>query len=192
MKHLVVLAHPRPDSFIRQVAGSYVDELELCGHSVTVRDLYAMGFNPVLASAELEDGAGPADDVRREQELIRDADVVTLVFPIWWSSMPAILKGYVDRVFSHGFALRMSNHGVEGGLTGRKGVLITSSGAPRDYLVQSGEMQAFKVTLDEAVLGLCGLIVVEHLHFGGMAPGVTAAQVDEHLARVRRLVRDHF
>lgn len=192
MNHLVVFAHPRPGSFVRQLVGAYVDELERCGHAVTVRDLYTMGFNPVLSEAELA-GTGPVpDDVRAEQELIRAAHAITFAFPIWWASMPAILKGYVDRVLTYGFAWRMRGETPEGGLTGRKGVLITSSGAPMEYLAASGEMRAFTVTQDEAIMGLCGLTVAAHLHCAGLGPETTSEDVDEHVARVRRLVADHF
>lgn len=58
MKHVVVFAHPRSGSFIRQAAGAYVDELEQYGHTVEVRDLYTIGFNPVLSEEELA-GKGP-------------------------------------------------------------------------------------------------------------------------------------
>lgn len=192
MNHLVVFAHPRPGSFIRQLVGAYIDELERCGHAVTVRDLYGMCFDPVLSEAELADPGTVLEDVRAEQALIRAAHAITFAFPIWWSSMPAILKGYVDRVFTHGFAWRMRGETMEGGLTGRKGVLITSSGAPMEYLVESGEMRAFTITQDKAIMELCGLSVVARLHCAGIGPGTTSADVDAHLARVRKLVADHF
>ncbi|WP_448192764.1 NAD(P)H-dependent oxidoreductase [Azospirillum sp. sgz301742] len=192
MRHVVVFAHPRPGSFIRQAVGAYVNELERCGHAVEVRDLYTMRFNPVLSAEELA-GEGPLpEDVRREQALIGAAQGITFLFPIWWASMPAMLKGYVDRVFTYGFAWEMRDDRAEGKLHGRRGVFITSSGAPMDYLRTSGELQAFTVTQDAAIMGLCGIRVVEHLHFDDMGPHTTAERIDACIARVRHAVRDHF
>ena len=63
MKHLVVFAHPRSGSFTRQAAGASVDELEQCGHEVVVRDLYTMGFNPVLSAEEMGGKAPLPEDI---------------------------------------------------------------------------------------------------------------------------------
>lgn len=192
MKHLVVFAHPRSGSFIRQAAGAYVDELERCGHEVVVRDLYAMGFNPVLSEEEMI-GKGPMpDDIRQEQAFIMAAQAITFLFPIWWASMPAMLKGYVDRVFSYGFAWEMRDDKIEGKLRGRKGLIVTSSAAPMAYLESMGERWAFTVTQDVAVMGLCGLQVVEHVHFDDLGPHSTVAQIDDDIRRIRKTVRDHF
>ncbi|MCM8736100.1 NAD(P)H-dependent oxidoreductase [Azospirillum sp. A1-3] len=192
MKHVVVFAHPRSGSFIRQAVGAYVDELEQCGHAVTVRDLYAMGFNPVLSEEELA-GTGPVpEDIQREQDLITASQAVSFVFPIWWAGMPAMLKGYVDRVFSYGFAWEMRGEEVEGKLHGRKGLIVTSSGAPMAFLEATGERQAFTVTQDVAIMGLCGIRVVEHLHFDDLGPHTTPAQVDDDIRRIRAAVRNHF
>jgi len=192
MKHVVVFAHPRSGSFIRQAAGAYVDELEQYGHTVEVRDLYTMGFNPVLSEEELA-GKGPApEDIRREQEIIAGSQAITFLFPIWWAGMPAMLKGYVDRVFTCGFAWEMRGEEIEGKLHGRKGLIVTSSGAPLDYLEAVGEMQAFKVTQDSAIMGLCGIKVVEHVHFDDLGPNTTPERIDDNIRRIRATVRVHF
>lgn len=106
MKHLVVYAHPVAGSVNHQLLNSVLESLK--GHEVEVRDLNQLAFNPVLSS---EDLAGQrrgevATDVKTEQDFIREADVITFIYPIWWAGLPAILKGYVDRVFSYGFAYR--------------------------------------------------------------------------------------
>lgn len=101
MKHLIVVAHPAEDSFTMGLTRNYAAELEQLGHSQRTYDLYRMGFNPVMAAAELvpaspEHPASP--DVARAQEDIRAADVLTVIYPLWWLSMPAMMKGYIDRV----------------------------------------------------------------------------------------------
>jgi NAD(P)H dehydrogenase (quinone) len=192
MKHLVVFAHPRSGSFIRQAAGAFVDELEQCGHQVVVRDLYTMGFNPVLSAEELAGQVSLPEDIRREQAFIRDAQVITFLFPIWWASMPAMLKGYVDRVFSYGFAWEMRQDSIEGKLRGRKGMIVTSSAAPMIYLETTGELRAFTVTQDFAIMGVCGIHVVEHLHFDDLGPQTTPKQIDDDIEHIRKSVRAHF
>ena len=118
MKHLIVVAHPSEESFTLALARAYAAELELLGHSTTIYDLYRMGFNPVLAAHELEPVRADnpvSGDVARAQEDIRDADVLTVIYPLWWLSMPAMMKGYVDRVFARGFAYE-SHGGIVHGL----------------------------------------------------------------------------
>ncbi len=131
MKHLIVVAHPIEKSFTISVARAYAAELESCGHSVKVFDLYRAEFDPVLHADELApvNGEGPPIDpyIVGGQEDIRAADVLTMIYPLWWLSMPAIMKGYIDRVFARGFAYESQNGKVHGLLGGKQAVLITVS-----------------------------------------------------------------
>lgn len=86
------------------------------------------GSTAVLAAGELAADHPAEVDVAQAQSDIRMADVLTLVYPLWWMSMPAIMKGYIDRVFARGFAYEVDNGVVRGLLSGRKAVLITVSG----------------------------------------------------------------
>jgi NAD(P)H dehydrogenase (quinone) len=102
MKHLIVVAHPAADSFTMGLARTYAAELEQLGHSQQTLDLYRMGFNPILSAAELVPASAnhPASaDVARAQDEIRAAGVLTVIYPLWWMSMPAMMKGYIDRAF---------------------------------------------------------------------------------------------
>jgi NAD(P)H dehydrogenase (quinone) len=106
MKHLVIAAHPRIDSLTMCLAHGYIDELTARGHQHTLHDLYRLEFDPILTKAEIaEPGSrsGPPE-VRQAQQDIESAEAVTVIYPLWWLSMPAILKGYIDRVFARGFA----------------------------------------------------------------------------------------
>jgi hypothetical protein len=100
MKHLIVGAHPAEDSFTITIGltRAYAAELEKCGQSQRTCDLYRMGFNPVLTARELAADHPAEADVAQAQSGIRTADVLTLVYPLWWMSMPAMMKGYIDRV----------------------------------------------------------------------------------------------
>jgi len=106
VRHLVIAAHPNTKSFNHAVVETYVAALEKRKHRVEWRDLYAANFNPVMSardSAAIGHGR-PSKDIRDEQAAIRRADVVTFISPLWWSGFPAMLKGYLDRVFCAGFA----------------------------------------------------------------------------------------
>jgi NAD(P)H dehydrogenase (quinone) len=154
MRHLIIVAHPSEDSFTMGLTRAYAAELETLAHSQLTYDLYRMGFNPVLTSHELAQAAGehPASpDVVRAQNDIRTADAISVVYPLWWLSMPTILKGYIDRVFARGFAYEYHNGIVHGLLSGKKSVLITISGAPMPLLLKSGDWSAVQVLQDKHI-----------------------------------------
>ncbi len=117
MKHLVIAAHPRVDSLTMSLAHAYVAELAALGHQHTLYDLYSMGFDPLLTGSEMAQpqSLSRSPVVLQAQQDLEAADAVTVVYPLWWLSMPAILKGYIDRVFARGFAYE-SRQGVVHGL----------------------------------------------------------------------------
>ncbi|HVJ55960.1 MAG TPA: NAD(P)H-dependent oxidoreductase [Aliidongia sp.] len=195
MRHLIVVAHPVETSFTMGLTRAYAAELEVLGHSQRAYDLYRMGFNPVLGAHELEavDVDHPADaDVARAQNDIRAADVLTIIYPLWWLSMPAMMKGYIDRVFARGFAYESKDGVVRGLLSGKRAVLITLSGAPLPLLVKSGGWNAVQVLQDTHVLRSAGFDLVEHLHFDEIAPHLPSTAAERHMARVRTCARQHF
>jgi NAD(P)H dehydrogenase (quinone) len=195
MKHLIIVAHPVEDSFTMALARAYAAQLEQLGHTQHTSDLYRMGFNPTLAAHELpSSGAGqPVDaEVARAQQEIRDADVLTVVYPLWWMAMPAVLKGYVDRVFAHGFAYQNDNGTMRGLLGGRAAVLITLSGAPLVSLVESGKWAALQTLQDSHMFRFSGFDVLEHLHFDDVSPLMPVLTAEQHLAQVRACARHLF
>lgn len=132
MKHLVVYAHPSSESFNHSILETTVRTLEKKGHEVNVRDLYAMNFQPVLHLddlAAMKKGEIPSD-IRQEQEYITQTDTIILIYPIWWTGLPAIVKGYIDRIFAYGFAYSYGANGIDQLLTGKKGMIINTHGTP--------------------------------------------------------------
>lgn len=195
MKHLIVVAHPAQDSFTLELTRAYAAELEQLGHSQRTYDLYRMGFNPVLAANELlpVSAEHPASaDVLQAQADIRRADVLTVIYPLWWLSMPAMMKGYIDRVFARGFAYESRAGAVHGLLAGKQSVLITLSGAPLPMLVKSGDWAAVEALQDTHILRSAGFELLEHLHFDEVAPQLAEALAAQHLARVRACAQQHF
>ena len=128
MKYLIVYAHPNPKSFNHAILETISGELQKKKKEVKVRDLYKIGFNPVLSIKDLsaiEKGAVPKD-IKKEQNYISKADTLIFIFPIWWSAMPAMLKGYIDRVFSLKFAYDITADGVIGLLKGKKVFIVST------------------------------------------------------------------
>ncbi|HEY0182387.1 MAG TPA: NAD(P)H-dependent oxidoreductase [Rhodopila sp.] len=195
MKHIVVVAHPNADSLTMGLALAYAAELENLGHSQKTYDLYRMEFDPVLTADELLPHASghPASvDVIRAQEDIRAADALTVVYPLWWLSMPAMLKGFIDRVFARGFAYESDKGVVRGLLSGRQAVLITLSGAPLPLLAQTGGWNAVQVLQDTHVFRSTGFSVLEHLHLDEIAPQMSRSRAEHHMMRVRSCARRLF
>ncbi len=194
MRHLVITAHPSAKSFNHAVVETYVSALEALGHEVECRDLYAMKFNPLMSASDLKAVAtGKASrEIRIEQTAIRRSEVVTLISTLWWSGFPAMLKGYLDRVFCAGFAYVIKRHEYLPGLSGKKGVIITTSGATTDDLKSGGTLRALKTVQDQGFMEFCGIEMVRHLYLSGIDPTMSKASGEQHLETVRNFVRRAF
>lgn len=164
MKHLIIYAHANPDSLNSHLKNVLVGHLEANTHEVMVRDLYLLKFNPVLS---LDDMVGQrkglvADDVKHEQEFIQWADCITFIHPIWWTGLPAIIKGYIDRVFSYGFAYKYE-HGVQQGLLkGKQIIIINTQGKSDAEYEASGMDKALQLTSDKGIYTYTGMEILKH------------------------------
>ena len=170
MKILFVYAHPNPKSFANGILQKVVETAAVKKHQVVVRDLYALKFDPVLKGddlAQIYSGKVP-QDIKVEQEHIQWADVCVFVYPLWWTGLPAMLKGYIDRVYSFGFAYRYGSEGPEGLLKGKKALLFTNQGAPLGFYEANGMTNAIKQTSDAGIFNFCGIEVIGHHFFGGV------------------------
>jgi len=194
VKHAVILAHPAHKSLNAAVAHTYREAAEGLDHLVDLRDLYAMHFDPCLKAAEIPGPKAPVfrDDVLRERARLADIDVFAFVYPFWFNAPPAILKGYVDRIFSMGFGFKPGPGGNSPALVGRKLISFTTSGAPDRWVRDTGAMTALTQLFDNHLAGTCGLTVVDHLHFGGMVSDITEESAAEMFARIREAVAQHF
>lgn len=164
MRVFIVFAHPEPQSLGGSLLCATVEELEAQGHEVQVSDLYAMHWKSQIdrsdfprlaadarlrvayASAEATFSDTLTDDVKREQEKLMWADTVILQFPLWWYSMPAILKGWVDRVYSMGFAYGNGEHNDkrwgdrygEGKMLGKCAMVLVTVGGWKEHYSARG------------------------------------------------------
>jgi NAD(P)H dehydrogenase (quinone) len=159
MRCLIVVAHPLECGLSRRFADLARRQLEKGGNDVTLIDLYGEGFEPSLSPAERSSYYADAYHgvaVARHAEALRSADMLVLAFPTWWFGMPAILKGWIDRVFSPAVAF---DHGKDFGpivplLTNLKRAVVTTLGTPwwLDRLVM---WRPVRRILKTAVLGAC-------------------------------------
>lgn len=167
MNVLVVYAHPHPESFNHAVLERFVEGLQSKKHEVEILDLYAQGFNPLLSAADLaslQAGETPAD-IQSQQAKVAWAEGLTFIFPIWWSSMPAVLKGWIDRVFSLGFAYAFKEDGPVGLLQQQKALLITTAGGDQAFFDHSGIQKAIQMTIDLGIFGFTGIPKIQHEFF---------------------------
>jgi len=167
MKHLIIYAHPNPGSLNAHLKNTLVDYLAFGNHEIEVRDLYELKFNPILSS---EDIAGQlqgmvSDDVKTEQQWISWAERITFIYPIWWTGLPAIMKGYIERVFSYGYAYSYTNGVQQGLLKGKQAVIINTHGKSATEYQLNGVGEALTLTADKGLYGYCGLEILKHFMF---------------------------
>ncbi|MDR3507474.1 MAG: NAD(P)H-dependent oxidoreductase [Caulobacteraceae bacterium] len=194
MKHAVIVAHPNPDSFNLAMAHAYETAAKALGHEVLMRDLYSIGFDPRLGADEIPGSTGfnPRPDAQAERAMLADADVFVFVYPVWFNTPPAILKGYLERVFGTGFGFSTGAQGMQPLLKGKLMVSLSSSGAPQAWMSQTGAWTALRKLFDEHFASVTGLSVIEHLHFGEIVPGITSEAVGACLDQVGEAVRRNF
>lgn len=188
MKYLIVYSHPNPKSFNHAIKETVREELEKKGHEVRVRDLYGIGFDPVLKGRDFEalSKGEVLGDVRAEQDHLRWAQTAIFIFPVWWTGLPAMMKGYIDRVFSHGFAYAIENGGIKKLLIGKKAMIINTTGSPREMYEASGMYKSLIQTSDDGIFGFCGVEMVGHKFFPGV-PFVSDADRKAMLEEVKEI-----
>lgn len=201
MHALIVHAHPEPASFTAALKDAAVSVLEAAGHTVEVADLYREHFNPVGGRHDFKRVANPerfhyqteqeyacetnsfADDIAREQERMRKADLLIFTFPLWWGGVPAILKGWVDRVLAYGFAYADGYRFEKGFFRGRRGILCLSTGGTRQRFSKDGvygEIDQVLYPIQHCILRYLGLEVMEPF-VAYAAPRLTPAEREQYL-----------
>jgi NAD(P)H dehydrogenase (quinone) len=150
MNVLLVYAHPEPTSFCGALKDIAMTTLQEHGHTVLVSDLYAGGFDPVAGRHDFMSVANIerfhyqteqlnaaehqtfAPDLSREQDKFRQADLIVMIFPLWWGGAPAILKGWIDRVLACGFAYVDGARFSKGLFPEKRGLICVSTGGTQE------------------------------------------------------------
>lgn len=194
MHALIVISHPKPTSFTHALAAEVAAGVADAGasHTVEIADLAAEGFDPVFNAQDHDYLDGKAElpaDVVAEIERLERADAVVLVYPVYWWSFPALLKGWIDRVFTYGWAYGDGGADEPAGRLERFRFHLIGAGASsiRTY-ARRGYWGAMRTQIDQGVFGYCGAQVATSEVLSSAEPG--APQV--HLDAARRIGRGLF
>lgn len=177
MKILIVLGHPDSNSLNHAIAHAVRDDLVNVGHDVMFHDLYEEGFFPLLAAEEIPESGKIDQMVEAHCDELSSADAIVIVHPNWWGQPPAILKGWVDKVFRPGVAYRFeegdAGEGIPIGLLNAStAIVINTSNTPA-----AREQAAFGDPLEaiwrRCIFDLCG---VQNFHRKMFAVVVTSSR----------------
>lgn len=154
---LVVVAHPRTDSLTAHIAGLATRRLAAAGYRIDVLDLHAEGFDPRMTAADLPEWGNRekpySAEVEDHMRRVLAADVIVATFPVYWVHVPAILKGWIDRVWNYGFAYGRSKPR----LAGKRMLWLGLAGAAADDAMVDVMQQALAAQLNEGIAYYCGL-----------------------------------
>lgn len=204
MNILVVTAHDHPQAFVAALHNTALGVLERAGHDVQVTELYAQNFNPLATDIDFEiksvshanymfeqqrtvnTGGAFSPDIKAEMDKVSKAELIIFHFPLWWGGVPAVLKGWFDRVFAMGFAWGAENRYSEGLLRGKKALITVSTGDPMSYYTPEG---MHKASVEQHLYGLlhgtlafCGLDVLRPV----IISNTTAASHEELESSIKR------
>ncbi len=168
MKTLIIVANPNTDSFSFGIANKYKELALLKHHQVKMIDLYRdnnqQPFHYFINTEKEE----VTKEMKYFQEKILWADELVFVFPVWWGSMPAILKNFFDWNFNSGFAFKYVNSRPKGLLTNKTVKVFTTAGTPTLIYTLSGAKRRLKNTFKKQIFEFCGMKLVEFNLLGGM------------------------
>lgn len=206
MNILIVYVHHEPSSFTSAMKNAAVEVLSHQEHNVVVSDLYGQGFNPVAQKWDFVTTSGGhfnymleqkhaanldyafSPDILSEIQKLRAAEIILFVTPIWWFSVPAILKGWFDRVLAMGVAWDGGKIYEDGLLRGKQAMIIGSAGGPAEFYQSSGRHRAninqILHPINHGTFAFCGMNVHESfvaLNVLGLTqPGRTQVLTDLH------------
>ncbi|MEU8891491.1 NAD(P)H oxidoreductase [Streptomyces sp. NPDC048442] len=153
---LVVVAHHRTDSLTAHTARRAAARLEAAGYRIDLLDLHAEGFDPGMNTSDEPDWGNRdkvySDEVQAHMQRILDADVVVAVFPVYWQSVPALLKGWIDRVWNYGFAYGRSKPR----LAGKRMLWLGLAGATAEDPLVEGMQTVLETNLNDGIASYCG------------------------------------
>ena len=167
MNSTIIVANPCNDSFSKSILENVANSLKEKGKSYEVIDLYQDNFNPVMNSKDVElysKGESSDELVKKYQSILKSTDQLVCIFPIWWNSCPAMLKGFFDKVFLKEFAFKEENKRPIGLLTNIKcGAVITTSESDTEYIVKELD-NPIESTFVKGILNVAGINNIEWIN----------------------------
>lgn len=214
MKVLIVHAHENQDSFCSALANKAKVTFEDLGHTVKLSDLYLNKFNPVGGKHDFESLSNDTyykyaseqlvahqqntfvDELQEEMNKLLEADVLIFNFPLWWFDMPAILKGWVDRVLAYGFAYG-GNYGFfdKGRFKGKHAFLCVTTGSPAEFYTPTGAhgrtLTDILQNIHQGILGLVGYTVLPNFEAYGVSR-ISDEERAQILVDYEAYIKKHF
>jgi NAD(P)H dehydrogenase (quinone) len=193
MHALIVVAHPNPKSLTHSVASGIAEGVGRSGpeHSFEIADLTAEGFDPRFTETDIAvhlRQAAPTADVVAEQARLDRADALVLVYPVYWWSMPGLLKGWIDRVFANGWAYDERDGKLTRNLGRLRVHLVAIGGADLGTYARHGYFGAMKTQIDHGTFGWCGAKVTT----SELLVSVAGPNPNAHLETARRIGSNLF
>lgn len=194
LKHLIVHCVSREGSFNDSIVKRAKQVAEAQGHEVELYNVFAEGFAPTRGHWDIEAEADPDDHghgnghVKEAKTFIDKAKHITFIYPIWWTGMPAIMKGFVDRVFHKGYAYDFDQGGLVRKLKNKSVLVLTTHGMPA-AAYQNGMYDALRMTQDKGIFEFCGMEVKGHHFFAGVNATLTADQAAAYLQQVEDAIK---
>ena len=195
MKLSLILAHPNQQSFNHAIAETAITALQQNGHEVIFHDLYAEKFEPILPTEEIPQEATLTPELKKLCQEIASAEGIIIVHPNWWGQPPAVLKGWVDRVFRPGVAYKFldgdKGEGIPVGLLKAKTAIVlnTSNTSPKREQEVFGD--PLEILWKNCIFDLCGVKTFYRKMFCVIITS-TADQRAQWLRDVQETVRQYF
>ncbi|MDR2761738.1 MAG: NAD(P)H-dependent oxidoreductase [Planctomycetaceae bacterium] len=191
MKTLIILANPRRDSFNHAISESVKESLLELGHEIYFHDLYLERFDPVLSADEISaEESDLPPELRRYIDEVRESQGLIFIHPNWWGGAPAILRGWIDRVFRQNSIYNFTPNGVVSSIGDKVVQIFSTSNTPRDIElnVYGNPVEIFWKTI---VFGLLGSKSFERINFESIIMS-TNEQRKEWLKETKKIIKRRF
>lgn len=166
MKSTIILSTTNNNSLSKEIVENLITKLNKNNVDYEIIDLYKDNFNPVMTENQerlYNSGETDCNLVKKYQDILKNTDEIILVFPLWFNNVPAILKGFFDKVLLKGFAFKEENNETVGLLTNIKsGLVISTSESSDEYLKEIGN--PIETVIVRGTLGVCGIKNIEYIN----------------------------
>ena len=193
VKHAVIACHPASRSITMSAAARYAETARSLGHEVVIRDLYRLGFDPVLKDSERPAAYrhAVATDVAAELAVLQATNVFVLLYPIWFGTPPAMLKGYIERVLGSDFSFEaVRSRKTNPLLSGKLLVSFSFSGTSRAWLDDQGVLLSLRTIFDDYLCRAFSLADAPHFHFDRIPEGMAPNFGEEIMTEVEERTRE--
>lgn len=185
MKYLIIYAHPDIESHSRFTLQEVESRLKELNKEYEIIDLYKINYDPLLSSKELTENYS-TDVVLEHRKKINESHIIIFIYPVWWNSMPAILKGWLDKTLSPGYAYKYVNGIPIGLLKNKKAIIFATTGAKK---ILSCIFQGYrwKKIMAKDTLGFCG--IKTKVYHVGKAYKLTESNKEKIKKNIRKAIK---